>query len=94
MLPEKRSDIWEQLWGLGPSLRTLFLLEWTKEVEVLFAFTVLVLLCMLYSWAIQQVDFSLQDNSNISEVICPQEEAIRYKFLPALTGQSAFNDVE
>ena len=30
----------------------------------------------------------------ISELFRPLEEAIRYKFIPALTGQSAFNDVE
>ena len=45
---------------------------------------------MLYSWPIHQVDLSLQDNY-ISVWL---EEAIRYKFLPAITGQSALSDVE
>ena len=31
---------------------------------------------------------------NISERLRPLEEAIRYKFLPAITGQSALSDVE
>ena len=74
------------------------ILEWTKEVEVLSAFAVsqphASSICCYTHELSSKWTFLCRMIPIISELFRPLEEAIRYKFIPALTGQSAFNDVE
>ena len=72
-------------------------LEWTKEIEVLSAFTVsqphASYACYTHGLS-SKWTFLCRTIPNISELFRPLEEAIRYKCLPAITGQLALSDVE
>ena len=72
-------------------------LEWTKEIEVLSTFAVsqphAAYACYTHGLS-SKWTFLCRTIPNISERLRPLEEAIRYKFLPAITGQSALSDVE
>ena len=84
--------------GTGVNVTQEKVLEWTKEIEVLSTFAVSqphasYAACYTHGLS-SKWTFLCRTIPNISKHLRPLEEAIRYKFLPAITGQSALSDVE
>ena len=101
MSHKKGSDIWERLFGTKAFTENFVaekVLEWTEEIEVLSTFAVsqphASYACYTHGQSSKWIFLCRTIPNILSGNLRPLVEAIRCKFLPAITGQSALSDVE